>query len=227
MSAKRQVILCLLAASAVTAMLWMALLCYAGTQGSSLIPVHMLGLAASVMFFFKLGSIERRMEAENGGHRRTNPEIHRDPHERTYAVVTGTVSPGQPTSGEPPRAGRERAVENTGIVLGEVEAYRCWLVLGDYLASMNGVIWLPSDPMSGAGVDTYNTSGVHAFKYRKDADGYRTVSDERVVGIVKLWGTIVEHETGYRAEFARPVKILSASSQEKKTRICARYGLEA
>lgn len=34
----------------------------------------------------------------------------------------------------------------------------------------------------------------------------------RVAGVVQLWGRVVQHEHGYRAEYARPLKLLTVPS---------------
>jgi hypothetical protein len=34
----------------------------------------------------------------------------------------------------------------------------------------------------------------------------------QVVGAVLLWGRVIQHDHGYRAEYARPVKLLAASA---------------
>lgn len=57
-----------------------------------------------------------------------------------------------------------------------------------------------------------NPTGVHAFKDLRDAKSYSLLSYDNlcIIGEVYLWGTIIEHEKGYRAEFAYPksLKIL-------------------
>ena len=103
-----------------------------------------------------------------------------------------------------------KPVENGGIVLGEVEAFRAWRVYGGLLASLTAErIWLPGEPMDGAGVDTDNCKGVYAFKTAIQALEYaHQFAGQFAIGRVKMWGTIIEHETGYRAAFARPIEIL-------------------
>jgi hypothetical protein len=34
----------------------------------------------------------------------------------------------------------------------------------------------------------------------------------RVAGVVQLWGRVVQHKHGYRAEYARPLKVLAGPS---------------
>jgi len=97
------------------------------------------------------------------------------------------------------------------IVAGEILGHRVWRVEHGFLkaAAMN-TIWPPDEPCYGAvsyrGMDMQ--AGVHAFKHQQDAlcqygTPYNGVNDVRVVGTVLLWGDVVEHEDGYRAEWAR------------------------
>lgn len=93
---------------------------------------------------------------------------------------------------------------------GEFVAWRAWRLHrhGDTITScyMNDV-WTHGSIISGRPVDAVE-SGVHAWKNRNDAIDYakeilsfRSSTDEQViVGQVKLWGNIIEHEHGYRAQ---------------------------
>ena len=58
--------------------------------------------------------------------------------------------------------------------------------------------------------------GIYAFKHFSYAlhQSQRTpiMRQYRVFGTVRLWGNIVEHEFGYRAEFARIVRITDADN---------------
>lgn len=65
-------------------------------------------------------------------------------------------------------------------------------------------IWLPFEIMEGD-VDQH---GIHCFKhpaYVGDTfgDGY----GPRVGGSIEIWGEVIEHEKGYRAQFARIVSL--------------------
>lgn len=53
--------------------------------------------------------------------------------------------------------------------------------------------------------------GFHAFKTLEGARayyGYASVKAPVVFGEIALWGTVVEHEEGYRAEFASIVRLI-------------------
>jgi len=66
--------------------------------------------------------------------------------------------------------------------------------------------------------------GIHAFKDRADAGAFPSMWEARrfpqgsfpqqsVVGQVSLWGRVVEHERGYRAEFAYPYALFLSQEQ--------------
>lgn len=111
-------------------------------------------------------------------------------------------------------------VRDDGIVIGETVAWRCWRVTRQtYLASMAmDVIWGSDEPMDGKIVCDHgqaDSGGVHAFKSQREALSYAGVrpvnqslhAQTLAVGRVKLFGRIVEHEEGYRAEYARVAEI--------------------
>lgn len=120
------------------------------------------------------------------------------------------------------------AIEEAGIRAGEVIAHRAWWALNNRLFSvhMTDFEWDPKIPMEGE-PKSRNGLGVHAFKTREEALAYResiinwygegniknyvpsivSLGATLVTGTVALWGEIIEHERGYRAEFARPVSI--------------------
>ena len=82
----------------------------------------------------------------------------------------------------------------------------------------------------------YCVCGVYAFKNKKDAAGYRPQrsglsffgwdNETTVVCTVKLWGRVIEHETGYRAEFAYPERFyLDSKSQKFSNQLTSLYGV--
>jgi hypothetical protein len=96
-------------------------------------------------------------------------------------------------------------VENTGIELGEVEAWRAWRVEHGWLYSMtnDAAEWEPGKPMEAHKVGLPMGEGIHAFKTRKQAlTEYEGVPFHIVVGRVLLWGDVVEFTKGWHAEFA-------------------------
>ena len=103
-------------------------------------------------------------------------------------------------------------IEDAGISVGEIIAYRAWRCSGEVLRSMAvDDVWAPGEPMEGDPekyVLQLQGCGVHAFKtmsmvltnYDSWAD---EVSSYVVVGTIALWGTVIEHELGYRAQFGK------------------------
>lgn len=93
---------------------------------------------------------------------------------------------------------------NGGIVAGEIIGHRCWRVWRDRLISITvDCLWLPGAVIEGD-VESY-ARGVHAFKQAKEAIHYSKHHDPSiiVVGTVKMWGEVVEHARGWRAQYAR------------------------
>lgn len=65
-----------------------------------------------------------------------------------------------------------------------------------------GHFWAPKETMSGDAKD-YNGLGVHAFKTMTLAlDNYYDSFVSQVFGSIYMWGDVIEHKHGWRAEFA-------------------------
>lgn len=109
---------------------------------------------------------------------------------------------------------RERPkVETDGIEVGEIYGWRVWYVRKrqELLTSVTmDHIWLPCEVMEGNPSD-YGMNGVHAYKQFHQALGgyahYGKLSSPAVVGRIALWGEVVEHTDGYRAQYGRPIKL--------------------
>lgn len=92
-------------------------------------------------------------------------------------------------------------IPREGIRAGEITAYRAWaLTMGNgWLKAVSAdKIWIPGETMEG----DVERHGIHCFKhpaYVDDAFG----SGKYVGGTIEIWGEIIEHEKGYRAQFAR------------------------
>lgn len=111
------------------------------------------------------------------------------------------------------RAADERAYKDTrepleraGTTFGEIIGWRMWTIRRGYLyAYSRDELWVPKEPMVGK-PDDYNDAGIWAFKERKRAIlkmlNDRHHSDRMTVcGSVMLYGTVIEHKDGYRAEY--------------------------
>ena len=148
-------------------------------------------------------------EDGNGRHRATNTQVHVNPDQEpdpwSGSWFTPKFSPATWATGF--RTQTERAAE-AGIRAGEVVGYRIWRVIGNYLFSifMHDCEWMPGRPMTG----DVDEAGVFAFKepgIQFDAYLYENLipigPSSYVSGTVEMWGRIVEHEHGYRAEYAK------------------------
>lgn len=97
-------------------------------------------------------------------------------------------------------------IPHGGIKLGEIIGYRVWLIAaGGYLKSCSAdAVWAPGETMEGdIGKDGHGL-GVHAWKSKSLMLQYGGIhaGTNCVVGSVRLWGEIVQHERGYRAQYA-------------------------
>ncbi len=116
-------------------------------------------------------------------------------------------------------------LESAGLTVGEIVAHRVWRIDESYYlrSGFRDDIWAPGSPMVG---DPTGDHGVHAFKDDDEARILGAVAeygprraaswfmallpDERpesktigmAIGTVRLYGTVVEHEHGYRAQYA-------------------------
>lgn len=140
------------------------------------------------------------------------------------------------------------------IEFGEIVAYRAWVVKraahparfdkrltvatpGYSLRSLfAGVEWPPDAPLKSKIADHYLTAGgggIHAFKTADAALAYAYgysqsyPNDIVAVGKVRLFGEVIEHETGYRAEFARVGSIDQFICLEREHSIKSRRDVEA
>jgi len=119
------------------------------------------------------------------------------------------------------------ALKRDGIVAGEIVGYRCWRIEKGWLRSVyQSDVWKPGCVLEGRELGDWDSRGIHAWKdaaskeysdyirsYLNGVDSLKRMifSHSRetnpqpamVTGTVFLWGDVVEHERGWRAEFAR------------------------
>lgn len=144
---------------------------------------------------------------------------------------------------------KPKPIEDAGIRAGEVMARRCWRIIGDRLHSTyrREHQWVPGVPMTG---DVRHEYGVHAFKEESsiqecihenrlydasyvlltESGWAKQITTPFAVGTIALWGDIVEHERGYRAEFAKIAtieRVEGSQDPELLDRLRAVYGIPA
>lgn len=122
-----------------------------------------------------------------------------------YQAYGNGILYGAPPSGAWARE-PEPEIEDAGIRAGEIIGWRAWRIFQDdpyeYLRSMFAInVWIPGEPMTGNVDWVY---GVHAFKTKEEAIlnySFHAVASDVVIGRIALWGKVIEHELGYRAEY--------------------------
>jgi hypothetical protein len=137
----------------------------------------------------------------------------------TTFVLVGASSPAFATYADV-------KVEDEGIKVGEVIAYRAWSQ--SFMSNINrllsvtmSTLWEPGKPMEG---DPSNgNAGVYAFKTMEQCR--KEMPSLFVFGTVALWGDIVEHEHGYRAQFARIISLDAGPDKAHLDLLRHEYGL--
>lgn len=109
---------------------------------------------------------------------------------------------------EAPPASPPDPLERDGIKVGEIIGWRIWRVNHGYLMSFGmDEVWPPDEPMTGTPGD-HDYCGVWAFKTKRMAlKKMVSNGNNHAYGSVAMWGEVVEHELGYRAEFAKVISI--------------------
>lgn len=93
-------------------------------------------------------------------------------------------------------------LESAGVTVGEMIGWRIWRIRNGLLYSYSATYgWLPGQPAQGK-PDDYGGSGLWCFKDPGRALGKLGELQLGAMGSVYLWGDVVEHSDGYRAEFA-------------------------
>ena len=131
--------------------------------------------------------------------------------------------------------------EYAGVRLGEIIGWRAWKYDGRELwSACVAAVWLPGEPMGRDHPETKHglNPGVHAWKTRARAEHYAAdwfdgslpqVGRTYILGTVALWGEVIEHEHGYRAEFGKPhsldVCVGKQLSEAEWSELRKRYGV--
>ena len=110
--------------------------------------------------------------------------------------------------------------------IGEIIGHRCWMVAwGEALFGPHSRIhWRTDEPMTGK-ISLDGHAGVYAFKDRATIDKVMLINSVLdplaeewwgplhkdpvglAIGTVKLWGTVWEHQIGWRAQYGRVASI--------------------
>lgn len=125
----------------------------------------------------------------------------------------GTIYHGTMAQGMLSYAAERRGPLEKETRFGEVTGYRCWRIVSGHLQSMSAqTVWSPGHPMIAREGWEKTDMGIHCFKDPHQAIGYLFENGQRqavAYGEVKLWGTVVEFDLGYQAEFAAVSKIIN------------------
>ena len=104
-------------------------------------------------------------------------------------------------------AASNEPIEDSGITVGEITGWRMWNIKGEWLEAYSaGHIWAPDENMEGK-VPDHGYEGIWSFKDKRMAIKKMMELTPTAYGSIKMWGKVVEHEIGYRAEFAKIVSI--------------------
>ncbi len=140
---------------------------------------------------------------------------------------TGWVTVGV---GSPPHNAWKKPSEQ--IVAGEIIGHRGWSIMYEWSdadgrsyiflrSTAASYTWQPKQVAEGKPLDGY---GIHAYK-----DPYRLMEEQRgfatVFGTIAMWGDVIEHDYGYRSQYARIVSIdyFSCGSIPYRKEIMERY----
>lgn len=146
------------------------------------------------------------MENKNGGYRKACTQDSCDSDQGAGGADTGAAAACTPI--KTVSAASSDATENTregaSIRVGEITAWRCWVMAGDTLHSViMGNKWPVQEPLEASYVSHRFGDGIHAFKTEWCARIYSLLAPEIIVGKVSLWGEVWEFDKGYHAEFAK------------------------
>ena len=116
------------------------------------------------------------------------------------------------------------------ILIGEITAWRCWRVKDGFLRSTSrDDIWPTREPMDGKVESKNGGGGIYCFKNERKLLNSGVGSNGGVYGTIDIWGDIVEHDDGYRAQFARVTSIAglvgSLGPKPDLSGLRARYGV--
>lgn len=155
--------------------------------------------------------------AANGRHRAAAQAASSYSAYAASAAYMGAANCTHETASEPP-------LENAGIRAGEIIGYRAWYLRDGLLYGMfiSNYAWKPQAIERCPKVDRNWGAGLHAFKTlekaKREYEAFAGIGETVVFGEVALWGEVIEHERGYRAEFAAVRKLLCMYRSYRKVR---------
>lgn len=116
--------------------------------------------------------------------------------QQQQAMFPGALTPNY----EEPKPNHDDLPFDT--VWGEIIGWRAWeFTDGKLVSPYRKTTWDAGEIIEASETPVNTTAGIYAHK--KCEQVFEQESGWMVVGTVYLWGDIVEHENGYRAEFAR------------------------
>jgi hypothetical protein len=216
----------------------------------ALSPVYNTRTACVWGFGARYVKDEQMTGGEIGGRNSDSP-AYRSALDRASITVLRAASafdPGQVarTAAEYP-ANRTAACQGTGIRVGEILGWRWWYVDGLLKSPFMDCTWSPDKPTKGDVAAGSGGFGVYVLKDRElaasqadqglwlNSDGLwvwnnwrrRLPSPHTAYGSVRIWGEVIEHAAGYRAQFARVVSIdgVYPDNDELLATLRTRYGV--
>jgi len=167
------------------------------------------------------------MTGEDIGNRNPDSPAYRSALDRAGIALPRTHRAPDPEEVARKAAKRAAAYQGTSIRIGEILGWRWWYVDELLKSPFTDCTWFPDEPMKGAVTDSFDVFGVYVMKDRglaaSQADKSlwfssddlwvwnnwrrRLPSPHTAYGCVQIWGEVIEHAAGYRAEFARVMSI--------------------
>jgi hypothetical protein len=188
------------------------------------------------------------MTGEEIGDRHPDPSTYRRARDRagsTFPRADSACDPQQ-VAGKTAINEADRATtrQGTSIRIGEILGWRWWYVDGFLKSPFMDCTWFPDRPIEG---NVGGGFGVYVMKDRllaaSEADKSLTFNSDGVwvwnnwrrclrsphtaYGAVRVWGEVIEHTAGYRAQFARVVSIdaVYPKNDELLAALRVKYGI--
>lgn len=184
-------------------------------------------------------SLTAQLNGGHNGNRKTSQAVHGGSNQAPGGGP-GTSPPGAVTYTIVSLAEdfpRPDSTPHEGIRAGEVIGWRLWKLKKGFLHSITAdKMWNPGEPMEGS-VDAFDIvyavpMGIYAMKHLYPV-AVLAIEETFVFGSVEMWGEVVEHEHGYRAQFASvrslnflcDLRVTDAEKEIQLTLLRERYGV--